>query len=183
MPHRPVVPANISPAPTKAEMPKKPGATKRPSNTPVSTSAPAVISEEPDILLSRVLRHYAQAGPTLIVLEDLRIQNMTRSARGTIEAPGRNVAAKAGLNRSINDAGWGVLQNLLTYKAEEAGIEVVLVNPANTSRTCHQCGHVAAANRSAEAFRCLVCGHAAQADTNAARNILRLGLSLRQAAA
>lgn len=119
----------------------------------------------------------------LIVLEDLRIRNMTRSARGTIEAPGRNVAAKAGLNRSINDAGWGVLQDMLTYKAEEAGIEVVLVNPANTSRTCHQCGHVAAGSRSKEAFRCVACGHRAHADTNAARNILRLGLSLRQAAA
>lgn len=118
----------------------------------------------------------------LIVLEDLRIQNMTRSARGTIEAPGRNVAAKAGLNRSINDAGWGVLQDMLTYKAEEAGIEVVLVNPANTSRTCHQCGHVAAENRKREAFLCRKCGHSAHADTNAARNILRLGLSLRQAA-
>lgn len=119
----------------------------------------------------------------LLVLEDLRITNMTRSARGSVEAPGRNVAAKSGLNRSINDAGWGVLQDMLTYKAEEAGIEVVLVNPANTSRTCHQCGHVAAANRSAEAFRCRKCGHSAHADTNAARNILRLGLSLRQAAA
>lgn len=119
----------------------------------------------------------------LIVLEDLRIQNMTRSARGTIDAPGRNVAAKAGLNRSINDAGWGVLQDLLTYKAEEAGIEVVLVNPANTSRTCHQCGHVAADSRKQEAFRCVSCGHCAHADTNAARNILGLGLSLRQAPA
>lgn len=117
------------------------------------------------------------------MLEDLRITNMTRSARGSVEAPGRNVAAKSGLNRSIYDAGWGVLQDMLTYKAEEAGIEVVLVNPANTSRTCHQCGHVAAANRSAEAFRCRKCGHSAHADTNAARNILRLGLSLRQAVA
>lgn len=119
----------------------------------------------------------------MIVLEDLRITNMTRSARGTIESPGRNVAAKAGLNRSINDAGWGVVQDMLEYKAEEAGVEVVLVNPRNTSRTCHQCGHAAAENRKREAFLCGKCGHSAHADTNAARNILRLGLSLRQAAA
>lgn len=119
----------------------------------------------------------------LIAAEGLKITNMTRSARGTVDAPGKSVAAKSGLNRSILDAGWGVLQNMLEYKAEEAGVQVVLVNPANTSRTCHQCGHVAKENRDGEVFRCVTCGHTAHADTNAARNILRLGLSLRQAAA
>lgn len=118
----------------------------------------------------------------LIALEDLRIRNMTRSAKGTLDAPGTGVAAKSGLNKSILDAGWGVLQDMLAYKAEEAGVQVVLVNPANTSRTCHECGHVAAGNRNGEAFACLACGHTAHADTNAALNILRLGLSLRPAA-
>ena len=76
----------------------------------------------------------------LIAIEDLRIINMTRSARGTIDAPGTNVAAKAGLNRSILDAGWGQLINLLTYKAEGAGRQLVRVAAPYTSQTCAQCG-------------------------------------------
>ena len=108
---------------------------------------------------------------------------MTRSAKGTLDEPGTNVAAKSGLNKSILDAGWGVLQDMLIYKAESAGTDVVLVNPRNTSRTCHACGHVSADNRHGEVFLCQRCGHSAHADTNAARNILGLGLSLREAQA
>ncbi|QFY05947.1 transposase [Nonomuraea phyllanthi] len=118
----------------------------------------------------------------MIAHEDLRIAGMTRSASGTIEAPGRNVAAKAGLNRSILDAGWGVFLTILAYKAESAGRELIAVNPANTSRTCARCGHCAKDNRLTQAeFRCGACGHAAHADVNAAANILRAGLALRQA--
>jgi putative transposase len=76
----------------------------------------------------------------VIALEDLRIRNMTRSASGTLEEPGTNVAAKSGLNRSILDAGWGQFANILAAKAEEAGRRIVLVDPRNTSKTCHQCG-------------------------------------------
>ncbi|WP_328808345.1 RNA-guided endonuclease InsQ/TnpB family protein [Nonomuraea montanisoli] len=122
-------------------------------------------------------------GYDVIVHEDLRIANMTRSASGTIEQPGRNVAQKAGLNRSILDAGWGVLLRVLAYKAESAGRELIAVEPRNTSRTCSRCGHCARDNRLTQAaFRCLGCGHAAHADVNAAINILRAGLALRQAA-
>ncbi|GGL05796.1 transposase [Planomonospora parontospora subsp. antibiotica] len=119
----------------------------------------------------------------MIVHEDLRIANMTRSASGTIEAPGRNVAAKAGLNRSILDAGWGVFLQVLAYKAESAGRELIAVNPADTSRACARCGHCAKENRVTQAaFVCTACGHAAHADVNAAVNILRAGLALREAA-
>ncbi|GGK87360.1 transposase [Planomonospora parontospora subsp. parontospora] len=119
----------------------------------------------------------------MIVHEDLRIANMTRSASGTIEAPGRNVAAKSGLNRSILDAGWGVFLTVLAYKAESAGRELIAVEPRNTSRTCAECGHVAKENRVTQAaFACTACGHAAHADVNAAVNILRAGLALREAA-
>lgn len=130
--------------------------------------------------LHKVARSYVNAYD-LIVVEDLKVRNMTRSASGTADEPGTNVAQKSGLNRSILDAGWGVLLELIRQKAEEAVVEVVEVNPRNTSRTCHACGHVAAENRAGEAFRCQRCGHSAHADTNAAQNILRLGLS-RQAA-
>ncbi|MEU6996737.1 transposase [Nonomuraea sp. NPDC046570] len=118
----------------------------------------------------------------VIVPEDLKIGNMTRSASGTIEAPGRNVAPKSGLNRSILDAGWGVFLTILSHKAESAGRELIAVNPANTSRTCARCGHCARENRLTQAeFRCTACGHTAHADVNAAKNILRAGLALRQA--
>jgi putative transposase len=117
----------------------------------------------------------------LIAHEALRVANMSRSASGTIENPGTNVAAKSGLNRSIADAGWSAFLAILTYKAESAGRLVIAVEPANTSRTCAECGHCARENRSGEAFRCLACGHTAHADVNAAVNILRAGLA-RQAA-
>ncbi|MEV4524983.1 transposase [Streptosporangium sp. NPDC049304] len=119
----------------------------------------------------------------VIACEDLRIANLTRSASGTVEAPGRNVAQKSGLNRSILDAGWGVFLTILADKAESAGREVITVNPANTSRTCAACGHVAKENRPTQAeFRCQRCAHVAHADVNAAINILRAGLALRDVA-
>jgi len=117
-----------------------------------------------------------------IAFEDLKILNMTRSAKGTVEQPGTNVAAKAGLNRSIADAGWRQFMDMVLYKAEEAGGQVVFVNPKNTSLTCNECGFVAKENRLSQAvFHCGKCSHEANADVNAARNILkkaRLGLAL-----
>ncbi|MEU4537913.1 transposase [Streptosporangium sp. NPDC023825] len=119
----------------------------------------------------------------VIACEDLRIANMTRSASGTLQAPGTNVAAKSGLNRSILDAGWGVFLTILSHKAESAGRELIAVNPANTSRICARCGHCAKENRPTQAgFHCQRCAHVAHADVNAATNILRAGLALRQAA-
>jgi putative transposase len=121
----------------------------------------------------------------VICHEALPIQNMTRRPKprpvgdGTYEPNGS--AAKAGLNRSINDAGWGILLRILAAKAESAGRMVIAVNPRYTSQRCAQCGHVAKGNRKEEAFRCLACGHEAHADVNAAINILRAGLA-RQAA-
>ncbi|MEV8637686.1 transposase [Streptosporangium sp. NPDC051023] len=124
----------------------------------------------------------------VIVHEDLQITNMTRRAAPKPDGAGGYLpnggSAKSGLSRSILDAGWGVFLTVLADKAESAGRVVVAVNPANTSRTCARCGHCAAGNRVTQAaFRCTACGHAAHADVNAAINILRAGLALRQAAA
>ena len=114
----------------------------------------------------------------LIAVEALAIPNMTRSAAGTIEEPGRNVAQKRGLNRSIHEQTWGLIRNQLAYKAEWAGREYVEVDPQYTSQTCSVCGVVDAKSRRSQAeFRCLACGHRANADLNAARNILRAGLA------
>ncbi|WP_113699526.1 RNA-guided endonuclease InsQ/TnpB family protein [Nonomuraea lactucae] len=123
-------------------------------------------------------------GYDVIVCEDLRIAGMTRSASGTLDAPGRNVAQKSGLNRSILDAGWGVFLTILSHKAESAGRKLIAVNPAGTSRTCARCGHCAKENRTTQAeFWCTACGHEAHADVNAAINILRAGLALQDAQA
>ncbi|CAO5180983.1 transposase [Frankia sp. AiPs1] len=105
----------------------------------------------------------------VIRVEDLRVKNMTRSARGTVEAPGKNVRQKAGLNRAILGAGWGLLVQRLEHKAPG---RVEKIPAAFTSQRCSACGHVAPGNRESQAvFRCAACGHTANADVNAAVNI------------
>jgi putative transposase len=105
----------------------------------------------------------------VIRVEDLRVRDMTRSAKGTAEAPGRNVAAKSGLNRGIQRSGWGLLVKRLEDKAPG---RVEKVPPAFTSQRCSACGHVAPENRESQAlFRCTACKFACNADVNAARNI------------
>lgn len=124
----------------------------------------------------------------LIAHEDLNIRNMVKvpTPKPDPEQPGsflpNGAAAKAGLNHSISDAGWGVFLTILHAKAESAGREVIAVDPRNTSRTCPQCGHVDKGNRpTQEKFHCLSCGHIAHADTVGAWNVLRAGLVRREA--
>jgi putative transposase len=111
----------------------------------------------------------------LIVIEDLAIKNMTGSGAGTVDAPGTNVAAKRGLNRSILDAGWAQFASILTGKAEEAGRQLIRVNPRLTSQTHYPCG--LRGDRNGTVFRCPHCSVSEHADLNAARNILRAGLA------
>jgi putative transposase len=115
----------------------------------------------------------------LIAVEDLRIKNMTRSARGTVERPGMNVRQKAGLNRSILDKSWGGFVLALEHKARYTGAQIVKVDPAYTSQRCSRCGHVDGKSRESQArFRCTACGHRDNADVNAAKNILAAGLAV-----
>jgi putative transposase len=117
-----------------------------------------------------------------LALEDLRVAAMTKTASGSIEAPGRNVAAKAGLNRSILDAGWTQFTSILAAKAESAGRRVVLVHPGRTSIDCHACGASCDRPRQ-EIVVCPVHGEL-DADLNGARNIAaRAGLGSGQASA
>ena len=105
----------------------------------------------------------------VIRVEDLRVKNMTRSARGTIEEPGKNVRQKAGLNREIMRSGWGRLVRRLEDKAPG---RIEKINPAFTSQRCSACGHVAAQSRKSQAlFACVACNFTCNADVNAARNI------------
>jgi putative transposase len=108
-----------------------------------------------------------------IRVEKLNVAGMTRSARGTVDVPGRNVRQKAGLNRRILASGWGLLVARLKQKA--AG-RVDEVDAAYSSQECSVCGHIAAESRESQArFRCVACGHEAHADVNAAININNRG--------
>ncbi|WP_372529140.1 RNA-guided endonuclease InsQ/TnpB family protein [Piscinibacter sp.] len=116
------------------------------------------------------------ASHALIVIEDLAVKNMTASAAGTADAPGRRVRQKAGLNRTILRNGWSKARQRLEYKAAWRGAMLVAVPPAYTSQECSACRHTAAENRKTQAvFECVACGHRENADRNAAKNILRRG--------
>ena len=105
----------------------------------------------------------------MIRVEDLQITNMTRSAKGTRENPGRNVGAKAGLNRGILRSGWGLLVRRLQDKAPAGWRRS---DPRYTSQRCSACGQVDRDSRESQAvFRCTACGFAGHADVNAAINI------------
>ena len=114
----------------------------------------------------------------VVVLEDLKVSNMSKSASGTVEQPGRRVAQKSGLNKSILDQGWGMFRTMLAYKQAWAGGMVIEVPPQHTSQTCAECGCVDKASRpTQELFSCVHCGHTDNADVNAARVILAVGLT------
>ena len=99
---------------------------------------------------------------------------MTASARGRVEASGEQVRQKSALDRVILDKGWHRLERALRNAARKTGTQVVLVNPAHTSQTCHRCKVVDANSRKSRAeFACTCCGHTEHADVNAAKNILR----------
>ena len=112
-----------------------------------------------------------------IILEKLKTKNMTKSAKGTVEKPGKNVRSKSGLNKAILMQGWHKFQTLLEYKSVWFGSCVNYVKPHYTSQRCSDCGHISPENRkSQETFRCVRCGHSENADMNAAKNILTGGL-------
>ena len=109
----------------------------------------------------------------VVVLEELRTTNMTASAKGTVEAPGKQVRQKSGLNRAILDKGWHRLELALRNAARKSGTRIVLVDPAYTSQTCYRCKVVEAHSRKSQAeFVCISRGHTDHADVNAAKNIL-----------
>ena len=114
----------------------------------------------------------------VVVLEDLKIANMSKSASGSIETPGRKVKQKAGLNRAILDQGWYEFGRQLEYKLKWLGGTFIKVPAQYTSQKCSCCGHTEAQNRKAQKFVCLSCGTELHADINAAKNILAAGLAV-----
>ncbi len=120
------------------------------------------------------LSHNLSKNHAVVVLEDLKVANMSKSAQGTIESPGMNVKAKSGLNKSILDQGWAEFKRQLGYKLEWLGGLLVLVDPKNTSRCCPECGHTSKDNRTTqERFLCVECGYEENADFVGAVNVLK----------
>ena len=112
----------------------------------------------------------------IVCVEDLQVRNMSKSAAGSSDSPGRNVRAKSGLNKSILDQGWFEFRRQLEYKQVWLGGDVLAVPARNTSRTCPACGHVSADNRQTQArFACVECGYENNADLVGAINILERG--------
>jgi putative transposase len=115
----------------------------------------------------------------IVCIEDLQVRNMSKSSAGTADAPGKNVQAKTGLNKSILDQGWFEFRCQLEYKLAWKGGHLVAVPPQNTGRTCPCCGHVSAENRTAQArFACVACGYENHADIVGAINILSRGMKI-----
>ena len=116
----------------------------------------------------------------MVCIEDLQVRNMSKSAAGTLDNPGKNVRAKSGLNKSILDQGWFEFRRQLDYKLAWSGGLLITVPPQNTSRTCPCCGYVSADNRRTQTrFRCMECGFEEHADVVGAINILSRGMQIR----
>jgi putative transposase len=112
----------------------------------------------------------------MIVLENLQIKNMTKSAKGNADNPGSMVKQKSGLNRVILEQGWGMFKTFLQYKQLWAGGQVLFVDPKYTSQTCPVCQHQSKDNRQTQAeFKCVCCDHQEHADVVGAKNILEWG--------
>ncbi|MFU2128001.1 transposase [Gallibacterium anatis] len=118
----------------------------------------------------------------MIYIEDLQVANMSKSAKGTAEQHGKNVAAKSGLNRAILDQSWFEFRRQLDYKTQWRGGFLVAVPPQNSSRTCPCCGHISKENRQTQDhFECVECGYTENADVVGAMNVLARGRAIVQA--
>ena len=123
--------------------------------------------------------HAISKNHAMVCIEDLQIRNMSKSAAGDGQHPGKNVSAKSGLNKSTLDQGWGEFRRQLGYKLLWNGGYLIAVPPQNTSRTCPVCGHVSKDNRQTQAqFHCKLCGYENHADVVGAINILARGMQI-----
>tara|TARA_Y100000034_G_C6899713_1_gene415650 strand:+ start:271 stop:1767 length:1497 start_codon:yes stop_codon:yes gene_type:complete len=126
--------------------------------------------------VSKVLANHKE-----IYFEKLNIQAMTKSAKGTTDSPGKNVAAKRGLNKAILDKNWGRIKEMTVSKSKDRGGKVFEIDPKFTSQICNECNHKSKENRKSQAeFKCVKCGHENNADVNAAKNILKKGKKLKK---
>ncbi|WP_251091360.1 transposase [Streptomyces sp. Caat 7-52] len=155
----------------------KKGSTNRRKTISAMGRIMARVTDRRGDFCAKMAAHLVQKN-ALVVLEDLRVKNMSASASGTVAEPGRRVRQKAGLNRAILDKGWHRLELALTSAARYTGTTLVKVNPAYTSQRCYACGFVTEGNRESQSvFVCKNpgCGNVDHADVNAAKNIRHAG--------
>ncbi len=124
-----------------------------------------------------------EGGCRAVAREDLDLRAMMRSAAGTADEPGTNVAAKRGLDRALADAALGAFARDVGGKAERAGLRVVKVDPRRTSMTCSGCGVADARSLGERTYRCVSCGSTLDRDHNAAVNIARRAVAALRAGA
>jgi len=118
-------------------------------------------------------------GNDIIIVEDLKLKNMTKSSKGGDVVHGKNVKAKSGLNRVILDVGVGIFFEIIEYKSEWQGKQFIKVSPQYTSQTCSECGDISKDNRKSQSkFVCTKCGFIEHADKNASNNIKSKGIAL-----
>ena len=114
-----------------------------------------------------------------VYVEDLKVGNISKSAKGTVGKPGKMVKQKSGLNRAILDQAWYEFRRQLEYKLRWRGGQLIPVSPQYTSQCCPACGHTAKANRTTQAlFDCMQCGYTENADVVGAMNVLQRGRAL-----
>jgi putative transposase len=164
----------------KAAQQKKGGANQRKTRKKIAKLYRRIRRIKEDFIQQKTTQLVKSYGGVFV--EDLKIKNMSASARGTVEDPGSRVKQKAGLNRSILRASMGRILEVLKYKCHWRGREFIPINPMNSSNECSCCGTINSNNRKNQAeFECLSCGHQDNADKNAAKVIkirayaLRLG--------
>jgi IS605 OrfB family transposase len=128
------------------------------------------------------LAHKVTSEYQTVILEDLKLKNMTAAAKPKEREDGNGYKQngkkrKSGLNKVLLDNAIGQLRTFIENKANERGRKVIRVNPKYTSQTCLNCGNIDKANRVSQSkFKCTSCGYEAHADQNAAANILIRGL-------
>ena len=110
----------------------------------------------------------------VIATEELAPKNMSRSAKGTVETPGRRVRQKAGLNREILSAAFGMAHQVLSYKAVEAGTRLHLANTRQLkpSQRCSGCWEIVPKTLAQRVHVCPHCGLTMQRDQNSASVVL-----------
>ena len=116
----------------------------------------------------------------VIVFENLKTKNMTRSAKGYREKPGKNVKQKSGLNREILNKSWHKIEQFTIYKANRSDKTVFKVDPKYTSQECACCGHIHPQNRKGNKFKCVnkACGYETHADNNAGKVIKKRAIKI-----
>jgi putative transposase len=138
--------------------------------------------KEKEAFIRSNLLHEISCGLTnqydTICIEDLAVKNMSRTAKGTVEEPGKNVKAKQGLNRVIVNSGLAMLRTQIEYKAAQKGRKVVVVSRWEpSSKNCSNCGFKNEKLGSKTKWTCNNCGTDHDRDLNAAKNILAAGIA------